>query len=233
MTAFHAVVLAAGRGTRMKSALPKVLHPLAGLPLVAYVLKAAASAGAVGCSVVIPPDAKGFDRLSAAIPTRFFEQMDRLGTAHAVLTARAGLENATAPVLVLYGDTPLVMPGSLQKLAASIENGAKVAVMGFHAKEPKGYGRLITAGSGELLAIREEKDASADERGLSLCNSGIMAFQGDLILNLLDRIDNKNKSGEYYLTDAVEVARAMGYRVAYELIGEDEVRGINTRAQLS
>src|ERR1700722_16960568 len=102
MVAFHAVVLAAGQGTRMKSSIPKVLHPLAGLPLVAHVMKAVASAGARGCSLVIPPHAKGFDRLDAAIPTRFFEQKDRLGTAHAVLAARAGLENVTTRVLVLY-----------------------------------------------------------------------------------------------------------------------------------
>ena len=233
MVAFHAVVLAAGNGVRMKSSMPKVLHPLAGLPLVAHVIKAAAAAGVSACSVVIPPDAKGFEKLALPIDTRFFEQRDRLGTAHAVLVARQALEEAGGPVIVLYGDTPLVSPESIRKLAAAIESGADMAVIGFHAKDPKGYGRLITGERGELLAIREEKDASPEERALSLCNSGIMAFQGHLLLPLLDRIDNKNKAGEYYLTDAVEIARAEGRRVACEVVGEDEVRGVNTRSQLS
>ena len=112
------------------------------------------------------------------------------------------------PVLVLYGDTPLVSPESIRKLAMAVENGADMAVIGFHAKNPKGYGRLITSEAGELLAIREEKDATPEERALSLCNSGIMAFRGHLLLPLLDKIGNKNKAAEYYLTDAVEIARA-------------------------
>jgi bifunctional UDP-N-acetylglucosamine pyrophosphorylase/glucosamine-1-phosphate N-acetyltransferase len=217
----------------MKSAMPKVLHPLAGLPLVAHVLKAAAAAGACRCSAVIPPDAKGFGALPTPIETRFFEQKDRLGTAHALLTARAALEQEAGPVLVLYGDTPLVTPDSLKRLARGLEAGAAVAVMGFNAKDPKGYGRLIAAEGGELLAIREEKDATPEERRVSLCNSGIMAFRGSLILELLGRIGNKNQAGEYYLTDAVEIARTQGHKVAFELISEDEVRGVNTRAQLA
>ncbi len=233
MVAFHAVVLAAGQGVRMKSAIPKVLHPLAGRPLVAHVIDAAAAAGAASCSVVVPPDAAGFDAIRSPIETRFFEQRDRLGTAHAVLTARPALAEFSSPVVVLYGDTPLVSPESIQKLVAAIEAGAAMAVIGFSAKEPKGYGRLITSGDGELLAIREEKDATPEERALTLCNSGIMAFNGAVILSLLDRIDNKNKAGEYYLTDAVEIARSQARRVAFETIEEDEVRGVNTRAQLA
>jgi bifunctional UDP-N-acetylglucosamine pyrophosphorylase/glucosamine-1-phosphate N-acetyltransferase len=236
MAGFHAVVLAAGQGTRMRSALPKVLHPLAGLPLAAHVLKAAAAAGATGFSIVIPPESSGFDTLALATPaiqTRLFEQRDRLGTAHAVLTARDALANIKGPVVILYGDTPLVTPEGLVKLAASLDSGASLSIMGFHAKDPKGYGRLITSESGELLAIREEKDATPKERGVTLCNSGIMAFDGQLIVSLLDRIGNKNAAGEYYLTDAIEVARTMGHLVAYELIAEEEVCGVNTRPQLS
>lgn len=233
MAAFHAVVLAAGQGVRMKSAIPKVLHPLAGRPLVAHVIDAAAAAGAASCSVVVPPDAPGFDALESPIETRFFEQRDRLGTAHAVLMAGPALTDFSGPVVVLYGDTPLVSPESIQKLVAAIESGAAMAVMGFRAKEPKGYGRLITSGDGELVAIREEKDATPEERALTLCNSGIMAFSGSIILSLLDRIDNKNKAGEYYLPDAVEIARSQGRRVVYETIDEDEVRGVNTRVQLA
>ncbi len=232
MVGFHAVVLAAGQGARMKSAIPKVLHPLAGRPLVAHVIGAAAAAGASSCSVVIPPDAQGFEALHTPVETRFFEQTDRLGTAHAVLMARAALKEVSGPVVVLYGDTPLVSAENIGKLAAPIGNGADMAVIGFEAKNPKGYGRLITSG-GALLAIREEKDAAPEERAIALCNSGIMAFNGRLILELLDRIGNKNAAGEYYLTDAVEIARSMGRRIVFELIDEDEVRGVNTRAQLA
>src|SRR5271166_3062201 len=136
MGGFHAVVLAAGQGTRMKSAVPKVLHPLAGLPLVGHVTKAAAEAGAVRLSVVIPPDSKGFQELETPVPASLFVQHERLGTAHAVLTARAALAEETAPVLVLYGDTPLVTPQSLIRLAAALEGGAGLVVMGFEAKNP-------------------------------------------------------------------------------------------------
>ncbi len=232
MAGFHAVVLAAGQGTRMKSAIPKVLHPLAGAPLVAHVLRAAAAAGASRCSAVIPPESRGFEKLHTPIETRFFEQKERLGTAHAVLMAREALESETGPVLILYGDTPLVTPESLKAIARGLESGASVVVAGFNANDPKGYGRLITEG-GELAAIREEKDATPEERSLNLCNSGIMAFQGDMLLGLLARIENNNKAQEYYLTDAVELARAGAHRVAFVLIGEDEVRGVNTRAQLA
>jgi len=233
MAGFHAVVLAAGQGTRMKSAIPKVLHPLAGAPLVAHVLRTAAEAGAVRCSAVIPPDAAGFEKLHTPVETQLFVQAERLGTAHAVLAARAALEAEDGPVLVLYGDTPLVSPESLTALARALHAGAQMVVAGFHAKDPKGYGRLITSEGGELLAIREEKDATPEERCVTLCNSGIMAFQGRTLLGLLERIGNNNKAGEYYLTDAVEIARAEGHRVAFEIIAEDEVRGVNTRAQLA
>ena len=233
MAGFHAVVLAAGQGIRMKSAIPKVLHPLAGTPLVVHVLNAAAAGGAYCCSAVIPPDAAGFAKLRTPIATRLFEQTDRLGTAHAVLMARDALERERGPVIVLYGDTPLVTPESLKVAVRALESGAQMVVMGFDARDPKGYGRLITTEGGGLLAIREEKDATPEERGVSLCNSGIMAFQGTILLDLLGRIDNKNKAGEYYLTDAVEIARAAGHRVVFELIAENEVRGVNTRAQLA
>ncbi len=206
---------------------------MVGLPLVAHVIKAATNAGAASCSLVIPPDAKGFEALATPIETRFFEQKERLGTAHAVLTAREALAEVNGPVLTLYGDTPLVSPESIRKLAAAVEDGADMAVIGFNAKEPQGYGRLILGQGGELLAIREEKDATPEERALSLCNSGIMAFRGHLLLPLLDLIDNKNKAGEYYLTDAVEIARSERRRIAWEVIDEDEVRGVNTRVQLA
>ncbi len=235
MTAFHAVVLAAGQGTRMKSARPKVLHPLAGLPMVSHVLNTAMAAGASECALLRRPEQTPSKQVvaRAPVPSQLFVQADRLGTAHAVLMARSALEKANGPVIVLYGDTPLITQQGLKKLVGALSNGAHMAVMGFHAQNPHGYGRLLTNGSGELLAIREEKDATDEERRVTLCNSGIMAFQGNLILSLLGRIGTNNSQGEYYLTDAVEICRADGLRVAYEVVDEDEVRGVNTRSQLS
>jgi bifunctional UDP-N-acetylglucosamine pyrophosphorylase/glucosamine-1-phosphate N-acetyltransferase len=185
--------------------------------------------------LVIPPAAPAFAKIPHPdnMPLRFFEQRERLGTAHAVLAAREELAGIGGPILVLYGDTPLVAPESLMRLAQAVARGATVAVMGFRASDPKGYGRLIVDGDATLAAIREEKDATPEEREVTLCNSGIMAFDGKEILNLLYRIENRNKAGEYYLTDAVEIARALGQRVGYEIGEEDEVRGINTRAQLA
>ncbi len=233
MVAFHAVILAAGLGTRMKSALPKVLHKIAGLSLVEHVLKAAAGAGAVSYSLVIPPEASGFAKIREFYPVRLFEQHQRLGTAHAVLQARAALGGLVGPVLVLYGDTPLVRPESVAGLVQAIERGSAMAVGGFHARDPKGYGRLLTAPDGDLLAIREEKDATPEERAVTFCNGGLMAFDGERMLSILDRIGDQNQAGEYYLTDAVEIARKLGYSVVCEVIAEDDVHGVNTRAQLA
>lgn len=234
MSAFQAVVLAAGQGTRMKSARPKVLHALAGIPLVSHVLNAAVTAGADRLAIVTPLEREEFEALAqnSSVPTELFVQAERLGTAHAVLTARTWIERSHGPVLVLYGDTPLISPESLRKLADAID-GSDVAVMGFYPENPAGYGRLLTNASGELVAIREEKDASPEEREIRLCNSGIMGFRAGIILSLLDSIGNDNSQREYYLPDAVEIARARGLKVTFSIAEADEVRGVNTRKQLS
>ncbi len=235
MGGFHAVVLAAGQGTRMKSARSKVLHTIAGRSLVGHVLATARNAGAGGCSLVVPPSTSEFDAVEAefAIVDGLFVQSDRLGTAHAVLQARENLKNIDDPVIVLYGDTPLLQPENLIPLVKDIASGAHLAVLGFETRTPYGYGRFIKGGASELHAIVEEKDATAEQRAITLCNSGIMAFQGDVMLKLLDRIGNANAAGEYYLTDAVAIARAVGLRVVYRLTHEDDVRGVNTRKQLA
>ena len=191
------------------------------------------TAGAVRCSAVIPPDAAGFEKLHTPVETQLFVQAERLGTAHAVLAARAALEAEDGPVLVLYGDTPLVSPESLTALARALDAGAQMVVAGFHAKDPKGYGRLITTRRRRASGHPRGEGRDARRARVTLCNSGIMAFQGRILLGLLERIGNNNKAGEYYLTDAVEIARAAGHRVAFEIIAEDEVRGVNTRAQLA
>jgi bifunctional UDP-N-acetylglucosamine pyrophosphorylase/glucosamine-1-phosphate N-acetyltransferase len=155
-----------------------------------------------------------------------------LGTAHAVLAAREAIARGADDILVMFADTPLVRPQTLKRLRTALAKGAAVAVLGFRAADPTGYGRLLTEGD-ELIAIREERDASTDERAIKLCNAGLMALAGAHALALLEAIGNANAKGEYYLTDAVALARAKGLRTAVIETEEDDVRGINTKAQLA
>ncbi|PKR87181.1 bifunctional N-acetylglucosamine-1-phosphate uridyltransferase/glucosamine-1-phosphate acetyltransferase [Pleomorphomonas diazotrophica] len=230
-----AVVLAAGEGTRMKSDLPKVLHAVGGRPLIDAVLESARAGGASRVAVVI---GAGADRVRAhlgkvAPDAQVFEQRERLGTAHAALAAREALATHHGPVLVLFGDTPLVRPATIASLVDRLSAGADIALLGFTTDAPTGYGRLIIQ-EGRLLAIVEEKDADTATKSIRLCNSGIMAFRPGLLPDLLDAIGNENAKGEYYLTDAVAVGTARGLR-AEAVIGkdEDEFVGINDRAQLA
>jgi bifunctional UDP-N-acetylglucosamine pyrophosphorylase/glucosamine-1-phosphate N-acetyltransferase len=230
-----AVILAAGLGTRMNSAKPKVLHAVAGRPMLAHVAATAVEAGAATMAVVIGPDMdEARTALKGAAPgARFFLQSDRLGTAHAVLAAREAIAGTDQPILVLYGDSPLFRPDTLRRLCDAVQGGAALAVLGFEAANPTGYGRLLKDDAGSLRAIREEKDASPAERAVTLCNSGVMAFRPGLALQLLDRIGNANAKGEYYLTDAVEVARGDGLSAAVVVCPEAEVAGVNDRVQLA
>jgi bifunctional UDP-N-acetylglucosamine pyrophosphorylase/glucosamine-1-phosphate N-acetyltransferase len=159
-------------------------------------------------------------------------QRERLGTAHAVLAARAAIERGADDVLVAFGDTPLIRPSTFATLRAPLGEGALVSVLGFEARDPTGYGRLIRDGD-RLVAIREHRDASEAERAITLCNAGLMGFSGAHALRTLDRIGNANAKGEYYLTDAVEVAAAVGGRTVAVLAEESEVLGINDRVQLA
>ena len=229
------VVLAAGKGTRMKSARPKVLHEVAGRSMLGHVLTLAETAGAAKIAVVIGPD---MDGVRAEVGKRapgasVYVQQNQAGTADAVLAAREALAAHSGDVMVLYGDTPLIQPETVDKLKAALAKGAGVAVLGFHAADPTGYGRLVTDGSGALAAIREEKDASPEERAITLCNSGVLAFALPNLVGLLDRIGNANAKGEYYLTDAVEIARADGAKTAVVSCPETEVLGVNARDQLA
>lgn len=230
-----AVVLAAGEGTRMKSDLPKVLHAVGGRPLIDAVLESARVGGADRLAVVV---GAGADKVRAHLnkatsDAQIFEQRERLGTAHAALAARKALADHQGPVLVLFGDTPLVRPGTIATLLERLSNGADIALLGFTTDAPTGYGRLIIE-QGRLVAIVEEKDADAATKAVRLCNSGIMAFRSGLLPELLDAVGNANAKGEYYLTDAVAVGTARGLR-AEAVIGdsESEFVGINDRAQLA
>jgi bifunctional UDP-N-acetylglucosamine pyrophosphorylase/glucosamine-1-phosphate N-acetyltransferase len=228
------IVLAAGEGTRMRSALPKVLHEVAGRTLLSHVLTAAPHGAGTSLAVVIGPDhAAVADEARRARPdAQTFIQNERKGTAHAVLAAREALAEPADDVLVAFGDTPLITAETFARLRAPLAEGAAVAVLGFRAADPTGYGRLIVQGD-DLVAIREQSDASEAERAITLCNAGVMAFDGRKALALIAAIGNANSKGEFYLTDAVEVARAKGLKARVIETGEDEVRGINTKAQLA
>ncbi len=233
MTELLSIILAAGEGTRMKSALPKVLHPVGGLPVVSHVLRTVMAAGS-RVAVVVGPN---HDAVEAAV-ARFSSdalvarQFDRLGTAHAVQQARVAFESANGNVLVLFADTPLVSAATVAEIVAKLDDGADMVVVGFRPANPTGYGRLLTEG-GRLRAIREHKDATEEERRIGLCNSGIMGFRSDTLRTVIDRIDNQNAKGEYYLTDAVELASGDGRRIDFIEAGADELVGVDNRIKLA
>src|SRR6202171_6069457 len=228
------VVLAAGEGTRMRSAMPKVLHPVAGETLLAHVLRAAPKGPGPALAVVIGPDhdavAKQAKRIRPDATT--FVQRERLGTAHAVLAAREAIARGADDLLVVFGDTPLISAETFARLRAPLKNGAALAVLGFRAADPTGYGRLLVEG-GRLVAIREHADATPEERRVTLCNAGVMAFDGRKALGIIDKIGNANSKGEYYLPDEVGIVRDLGWEAVVIETSEDEVRGINTKAQLA
>ena len=207
------IVLAAGEGTRMRSSLPKVLHEVAGQSLLAHVLAAAPKGNGAALAVVIGPDhqavANEVKRVRADAQT--FVQRERLGTAHAVLAASEALARGADDLLVVFGDTPLISAQTLDRMRAPLQKGAALAVLGFRAADPTGYGRLLVEGD-QLVAIREQADASAGEREVTLCNAGVMALDGRRRWKSSKKSVTPTAKGEYYLTDAVAVVRAMGLR---------------------
>ncbi|MBS9720442.1 bifunctional UDP-N-acetylglucosamine diphosphorylase/glucosamine-1-phosphate N-acetyltransferase GlmU [Tianweitania sp. BSSL-BM11] len=230
------IVLAAGEGTRMKSALPKVLHKVAGLPLVGHVVAAARGAGA-GAGDIAVVVGRGAEEVRAAIDSKnglleTFVQTERKGTGHAVLAARDAISRGYDDLLVLFGDTPLVQSDALLTGRDKLAGGAAVVVMGFRTDKPAGYGRLIED-NGALVAIREDKDCSEAERAITFCNGGLMAIAGEHALALLDAIGNDNAKGEYYLTDIVALARDRGLTVVAAEVNAQSVLGVNNRVELA
>ena len=217
----------------MRASRPKVLHAIGGRTLLAHVLATVRDDASRAAVVIGPGQQKVADAVRAALPdAAIFVQAERRGTAHAVLAARAALIAGADDVLVVFADTPLMRPQTLAHLRAPLAAGKAVAVLGFRPADPAGYGRLIVRG-GQLVAIREDKDASAQERAITLCNAGLMALRGDVALAILDRIGDRNAKREFYLTDAVAIARDMGLDAVAIETEEDEVRGINSQAQLA
>ncbi len=229
-----AIILAAGEGTRMKSQMVKVLHPVGGLPMVGHVARAAMAAGGSDVALVVGRDA---EQVEAAVRPLVKDvsvhlQTERLGTGHAVLAARSAIARGYDDLLVMFGDTPLIDGGALALAREKLAGGAEVVVMGFRPSDPTGYGRLIEQ-EGELTAIREHKDATADERQIGFCNGGLMAIAGRDALPMLDAITNGNAKGEYYLTDIVEIARSRGKKVIAIEVDAASVLGVNTRVELA
>jgi len=225
------VILAAGKGTRMKSAVPKVLHAVAGRPMIEHVLAAAGEAGAVRRVVVL---AKDMDPVAKAVaPAQVAIQDPPLGTGHAVLAARDALKDFEGRVAILFADTPLIRPENFAVVEKAMDGGAAIGVLGFRPADPAMYGRMMTAKDGTLERIVEFKDASAEERTVTFCNSGIMIVESKHLFALLDRVDNKNAQGEYYLPTIVSVARSQGLRVVTAEAPADDVMGVDNRVLLS
>jgi bifunctional UDP-N-acetylglucosamine pyrophosphorylase/glucosamine-1-phosphate N-acetyltransferase len=211
-----------------------VLHKIAGRSMLGHVLALASELEPQALAVVIGPGMDDVrDETLRLVPTaQVFVQERRNGTADAVLAARAALAEHKGDVLVLYADTPLLTGRTLHRLLRRIESAA-IAVLGFEAADPTGYGRLITEPGDWVRAIREDRDASHEERQIRLCNSGVMGFRIDDLVGVLGRIGNTNAKGEYYLTDAIEIARRAGLRAGVVGCEEEEVLGVNSRAQLA
>ena len=228
------IILAAGEGTRMKSSLPKVLHKIAGLPLVCHVVRQVQSIGKSDIAVVV---GRGADEVSSAVKefsktANIYLQKERLGTAHAVLSAREMLSKNYDDVLIVFGDTPLIEAKSLECARDELAHGADIVVMGFVTENPSGYGRLIEK-DGKLQAIIEEKDATTEQKKIKFCNGGVMALNGKLALSLLEQIKNENAKKEYYLTDIVKIGVSRELEVKAISIPFENVIGVNTRFELS
>ncbi len=229
---FAAVILAAGKGTRMESNRPKVLHDLAGRPMINHLLATVAALGPERVLVVVAP---GMDAVAEAVaPARAIVQKEQLGTAHAVMAAREGLEGFEGTVLVLYADTPLLGGGTITRVleASRAGDGAAIVVLGFRPGGPNEYARLVVSG-GELDRIVEFKDAGDADRQIELCNSGVMAFDSSVLGDLLSAVGTGNAKGEFYLTETVAVARGRGLRCVVVEGDADELLGVNSRAELA
>jgi bifunctional UDP-N-acetylglucosamine pyrophosphorylase / glucosamine-1-phosphate N-acetyltransferase len=235
MKSLAIIVLAAGKGTRMKSDLPKVLHPLLGRPLLSHVLENAKRLRPQKTVVVIGHQAELVRTACARSGLLFVQQVPQLGTGHAVRQAAKELDHFPGTILVLSGDIPLVSGETLRGLVrAHRRSGAPVTLLSTLLEEPRGYGRIVRDDRGGLLRIREEKDASPEERDLKEVNAGIYCFEGEFLFSALPRLTRRNRQREYYLTDLIEMARRADRPVTvFRHPRFEEVLGINDRAELA
>jgi len=232
--AFTAIILAAGKGSRMKSELPKVMHKVASAPLLSHIMNSAAQAGAQNTVVVVGHGAEMVSMAALALDDTAVIacQTEQRGTGHAVLQARAALAESEGSVIVLYGDTPFIKPETLESMLEAREAGNDVVVLGFTPENAEGYGRLVMNGD-SLEAIVEHKDGTDEQRKIGFCNSGVVCADGANMLALLEQVGSNNANGEIYLTDIVAIARSAGQRCTAISCSEDETMGVNSRADLA
>lgn len=233
--ALAAIILAAGQGTRMKSDLHKVLHPVAGLPMLHHLLESLSAAGAARQVVVVGARREQVEASVAARDVRTAHQAEQLGTAHAALQAREAMADFDGIAIVCFGDTPFLRPDTICRLTErlSAPDAPRVAVLGFVPEDAKAYGRIIASDDGVITKMVEFKDANPDERAVRLCNSGVTAVRTADLWGLLERVGNDNAAGEYYLPDIVMLAIADGDRAVVVETNADELIGINSRAELA
>ena len=228
---FTAIILAAGKGTRMRSSLAKPLHKVGGHPMLGWSIDAATAAGAKRIVTVLSPGSESIQSWLNGAPFAIQEQ--QLGTGNAVAAARDAVKTDDGIAVVMFADTPLVTAESIASLAHAIEDGASLAVAAFEAADPSGYGRVVRDGKGNITGIVEDRDATSKQRTIRLCNGGIMAARTPLLFDLLASITNDNAKQEYYLTDIIGMATDAGHEVTYSLIEEAEILGVNDRADLA
>lgn len=225
-----AIILGAGKGTRMKSNLPKVLMPVDGKPMIRHIIDTLEDLGVTKIVTVIAPDGDAVKKEVAPYPTCVQEK--QLGTGHAVLAARSEFRGFKGDVLVIFGDQPLYTKESMRKMLRKRAQGYSVVCMGFRPADPARYGRLVMDGD-NLKRIVEFKDASDEEKAITFCNSGIMCFDGEKLFEILGAISNENAAQEYYLTDAVEIALRLGLKCSAVECPVEEASAANTLEELA
>ncbi|MDE0112924.1 MAG: bifunctional UDP-N-acetylglucosamine diphosphorylase/glucosamine-1-phosphate N-acetyltransferase GlmU [Albidovulum sp.] len=233
--AIATVILAAGKGTRMNSGFPKVLHEIGNAPLLLHAWRLSQKLRPEKTILVVGKDGDKIRDCAAAkgIDAEFVVQNEPKGTGHAVLAARKKLDRFRGKLVVLYSDTPFVRHSTLNKLIASVEAGSAVSVLGFKASDPTGYGRLLLAPDGSLGKIVEHKDANSSELSIEFCNSGVLCASKSVLFDLLGEIDAGNSAEEVYLTDVVERAKRRGLACQAVECEEEETLGVNSRVELA
>ena len=224
-----AIILGAGKGSRMKSNKPKVMMPVCGKPMISHILDTLKKIPIQKVVTVVSPEGK--EVVEAVYPFQTCVQKEQLGTGHAVNCAKDLLKDFKGVVLVIFGDTPLITKETFEKSITKVEEGFEVVVLGFRPNDAGRYGRLVMKGE-ELDRIVEFKDANDEEKKIDFCNSGVMAFDGRYIFQILAQIENKNVAGEFYLTDAVSVAKKMGLKCTALEGKPHEVASANTIEEL-
>ena len=226
------VILAAGKGTRMQSSQPKVLHKLAGCPLLGHVINAAQTISNARQIIVTGHGAELVEQTFADTHSLFVNQTEQLGTAHAVKMAVSHLRDQ-AKVLILYGDVPLIKPATIDKMLTAV-SGKAIGLLTIDLEDPTGYGRIVRNQDGDIESIVEQKDASEQQLLISEINTGVLALGAEPLKAWLPQINNNNAQGEYYLTDLIAIARANGYHIeSIQPTSATEVEGVNNRIQLS